>query len=203
MNTTAIPSNHPLRVASRDAEPDQLHDARRARVDEKHTARTRGAGLCIQHDRASHRRLEDDAPSDAELGVEEVRAGGKDNVADGCVGECTLQFGGIAHRGLQLTAVLGMATSKVAEVALSARALRKMGKQTTVFAHVSVTHTDSTGYTLGFRHERAIRQKLTCPSFTGKKNLQKDSGGPVKSFLCVRLPPVKTVKGRFAARRIM
>ena len=107
MNTTAIPSNHPLRVASRDAEPDQLHDARRARVDEKHTARTRGAGLCIQHDRASHRRLEDDAPSDAELGVEEVRAEGEFNVADGCVGECTLQFGGIAHRGLQLTAVAG------------------------------------------------------------------------------------------------
>ena len=63
--------------------------------------------MCIQHDRASHRRLEDDAPSDAELGVEEVRAEGEFNVADGCVGECTLQFGGIAHRGLQLTAVAG------------------------------------------------------------------------------------------------
>jgi hypothetical protein len=140
MNTTAIPSHHPLRVASRDAEPDQLHDARRARVDEKHTARTRGAGLCIQHDRASHRRLEDDAPSDAELGVEEVRAGGKDNVADGCVGECTLQFGGIAHRGLQLTAVAGHGHVK----GCRGRALGT--KQTTVFAHVSVSHTDTGVY---------------------------------------------------------
>jgi len=33
-----------------------------------------------------------------------------------------------------------MATSKVVEVAHSARALRKMGKQTTVFAHLSVSH---------------------------------------------------------------
>ena len=82
-------SAHRVGVASRDAKPVQLHDARRARVDVQHTARTRGAGLCIQHDRACHRRLEDDAPGDAELGAEVVGAGGKDNVADGCVGECS------------------------------------------------------------------------------------------------------------------
>ena len=94
-------------VASRDAESDQLHDARRARVDDQHTALTRGARLCIQHDRACHRRLEDDAPGDAELGAEYVGAGGKDDVADGCVGECTGQAGAGAHLGLQLTAVAG------------------------------------------------------------------------------------------------
>ena len=49
--------------------------------------------MCIQHDRACHRRLEDDAPGDAELGVEYVRAGGKDNAVDACVGECTGQAG--------------------------------------------------------------------------------------------------------------
>jgi hypothetical protein len=63
--------------------------------------------LCIQHDRACHRRLKDDAPGDAELGVEYVRAGGKDNAADACVGECTEQAHAGAHRGLQLTAVAG------------------------------------------------------------------------------------------------
>ena len=88
-----------------DVEPDQLHDSNRARVDVQHTARTRGAGLCIQHDRACHRRLEDDAPSDAELGDEVVGAGGQDNVGDGGVGECTGQAGNSAHGGLQLTAV--------------------------------------------------------------------------------------------------
>jgi len=89
------------RVASRDAEPDQLHDARRARVDPQHTARTRGARLCVQHNRGSHRRLEDDAPGDVELGAEVVGAVGKDNATDSCVGKCTGQAGGGAHRGLQ------------------------------------------------------------------------------------------------------
>ena len=89
-----------------DVEPDQLHDdCHRARVDVQHTAWTRGAGLCIQHDRACHRRLEDDAPSDDELGDEVVGAGGQDNVGDGGVGECTGQAGNSAHGGLQLTAV--------------------------------------------------------------------------------------------------
>jgi hypothetical protein len=63
--------------------------------------------LCIQHNRACHRRLEDDAPGDAELGAEYVRAGGEDNAADGCVGECTEQFRAGAHLGLQLAAVAG------------------------------------------------------------------------------------------------
>ena len=89
-----------------DVEPDQLHDAQRARVDVQHTAPTRGAGLCIQHDRACHGRLEDDAPSDSELGTKYVRAGGKDDVADACVGESTEQARADAHRGLQLTAVM-------------------------------------------------------------------------------------------------
>ena len=62
--------------------------------------------LCIEHDRASHRRLEDDAPGDAELGTKYVRAGGKDNIVDGCVGERTEQARAGAHRGLQLTAVM-------------------------------------------------------------------------------------------------
>ncbi len=53
--------------------------------------------MCIQHDRACHRRLEDDAPVDAELGAEVVGAGGKDNVAEDCVGECTGQAGSGAH----------------------------------------------------------------------------------------------------------
>ena len=62
--------------------------------------------MCIQHDRAFQRRLEDDAPSDAELGGEVVGAGVKDNVFDGCVGERTEQARAGAHRGLQLTAVM-------------------------------------------------------------------------------------------------
>ena len=63
--------------------------------------------MCVQGDRGSRRRLEDEAPSDAELGGEEVGAGGKDDVADGGVGECTGQAGDGAHRGLKLTAVAG------------------------------------------------------------------------------------------------
>ena len=55
----------------------------------------------MQHDRAWYRRLKDDAPSDAELGAEVVGAGGKDNVADGGVGECTGQAGAGAHLGLR------------------------------------------------------------------------------------------------------
>ena len=89
-----------------DIEPNQLHDAQRARVDVQHTALTRGAGLRIQHDRACHRCLEDDAPSDTQLGTKYVRAGVKDNVVDGCVGERTEQARAGAHRGLQLTAVM-------------------------------------------------------------------------------------------------
>ena len=65
--------------------------------------------MCIEHDRACHRRLDDDAPGDAELGAEDVGAGGKDNVADACVGKCTGQVGDGAYRsaysGLQFTAV--------------------------------------------------------------------------------------------------
>ena len=94
-------------VASSDVQPNQLHDIQRAGVDFQHTARTRGAGVCIQHDRACHRRLEDGAPGDAELGAEYVCAGGKDNVADGGVGERTSQALASAHLGLQLTAVAG------------------------------------------------------------------------------------------------
>ena len=94
---------HIVDVTSCDAEPDQLHDARRAWVDFHHTR----ARLCIQHDRARHGRLKDDAPGDVELGAEVVRAGGKDYVADGGVGECTDQTSTGAHRGLQLTAVAG------------------------------------------------------------------------------------------------
>ena len=56
--------------------------------------------MSIQHDRACHCRLEDDAPGDVELGGEVVGARGKDNVADGGVGECTGQAGdGAHHRG--------------------------------------------------------------------------------------------------------
>ena len=76
-------STHIYSVASRDAEPDQLHDARRTRVDVQH----RTPRSCIQGDRCSRRRLKDDAPGDAELGVEYVRAGGKDYAADGGIGE--------------------------------------------------------------------------------------------------------------------
>ncbi len=94
-------------AASRDAEPDQLHDARRARVDVQHTTLTRVARLCVQDDRACRRRLEDDAPGDAELSAEVVGAGGKDDAADGGVGECAGQASAGAHRGLQLTAVAG------------------------------------------------------------------------------------------------
>ena len=104
INTAAGPVAAGI-VASGDVEPDHLHDAQRARVDVQHTARTRGARLCIQHDRACHRRLEDDAPGDAELGAQVVCAGGKDNVADGGVGKCTGQAGNGAHRRLQLTPV--------------------------------------------------------------------------------------------------
>jgi len=100
-------ATYPLYVPPGDVEPDQLHDAQRARVDVQHTAPTRGACLCIQHDRACHLRLDDNAPGDGELGVEEVGAGGKDNAADGCVGECTGQARAGAHRSLQLTAVVG------------------------------------------------------------------------------------------------
>ncbi len=100
-------STHRAGVASRDVEPDQLHDAQRARVDRQHTARTRKARLCMQHDRACHRRLEDDAPGDAELGIEEVGARSKDDAANGGVGESTGQARAGAHRGLQLTAVAG------------------------------------------------------------------------------------------------
>jgi hypothetical protein len=63
--------------------------------------------LCVQGDCGSRRRLKDDAPGDAELGEEVVGAGGKDDAADGGVGECTGQASAGAHRGLQLTAVAG------------------------------------------------------------------------------------------------
>ena len=55
--------------------------------------------MCVQHDRACRRRLEDDAPGDAERGTEVVGAGGQYNVADGGVGECTGQAGDGAHQG--------------------------------------------------------------------------------------------------------
>ncbi len=93
-------SMHIVDVASRDAETDQLHDARRARVDVQHTKWTRGARLCVQDDRGSRCGLEGDAPGDAERGSEVVGAGGKDDAADGGVGECTGQVGDGAHRGL-------------------------------------------------------------------------------------------------------
>ena len=82
MDTTAS-SREP---ASREAEPDQLHDPERARID---------LNSSIQHDRGSHRRLENGAPGD---GAQGVGAGGKDDAADGCVGECTGQSGAAAHR---------------------------------------------------------------------------------------------------------
>jgi hypothetical protein len=97
-------------VASSDVEPDQLHDARPAWVDVQHQALTcvaRWSGFCIQPDRASHHRLKDNTPGDAELSGEVVGAGSKDDAADGCVGECTDQVGDGAHRGLQLTVVAG------------------------------------------------------------------------------------------------
>ena len=57
--------------------------------------------MCVQHDRAWHRRLKDDAPGDGKLGAEVVGAGGKDYVADGGVGECTGQAGASAYLGLR------------------------------------------------------------------------------------------------------
>ena len=81
-------------LTSRDVEPDELHDAGRSRVDVQHTERV----ATIQHDRACHHRLDDDAPGDAELASEEVGAGSKDHVANGCVGECTGQVGDGAHQ---------------------------------------------------------------------------------------------------------
>jgi hypothetical protein len=80
-------------VASRDPEPDQVHDARRARVDVQHTARRPGAALCSEHDRAYHRRLEDEAPGYANLGAEGIGAGGNYDAADGDVGQCNIQTG--------------------------------------------------------------------------------------------------------------
>ena len=75
-----------LLFASRDVEPDQLHEVTVA-VQGQHTAAAHAS--CIQHDRACHRRLEDDAPGDAEPGATEgVGAGVKDDAADGSVGEC-------------------------------------------------------------------------------------------------------------------
>ena len=85
-------------VASRDVEPVQEYHTRRPGVDVHHLALIRVARLCIQHDRACHRRLEDDAPGDAEHGAQVVGPGGKDDAADGGVGECTGQAGGGAHR---------------------------------------------------------------------------------------------------------
>ena len=95
-----------------------------------------------------------------------------------------------------------MATSKVVEVALSARALRKMGKQTTVFAHVSVSH--GRAIPLGFRHERAISLRnptlhslVTHATVPVKRHLpvkrhRVDTGGAGKKFLMCPAPPVKT-----------
>ena len=71
-----------------------MHDAGRPRVDVQHTERV----ATIQQDRACQRRLDDDAPGDAELAVEEVGAGGKDHVANGYVGESTGQVGDGVHR---------------------------------------------------------------------------------------------------------
>ncbi|KOO24792.1 hypothetical protein Ctob_008507, partial [Chrysochromulina tobinii] len=103
MRWSLLTRHTPQYVPPGDAEPDQLHDARQARVDVQHATPTRVAPLCIQHDRACHRRLDDDAPGDAELGGEVIGAGSKDDAADGGVGECTGQVGDGAHRGLQLT----------------------------------------------------------------------------------------------------
>ena len=55
----------------------------------------------MQHDQAWHRRLKDDAPGDSELCAQVVGAGGKDDVADGGVGECTGQAGASAYLGLR------------------------------------------------------------------------------------------------------
>ena len=77
-----------------DVEPDDLHDAGRPRVDVQHAERV----ATIQHNRACQRRLDDNAPGDAELAAEEVGAGIKDHVADGGVGECTGQVGDGVHR---------------------------------------------------------------------------------------------------------
>ena len=63
-------------VASRDAEPEQLDDARRTRVDVQHTTLTQGARLRVQDGRACQRRLKDDAPGDVELEYKVVGAWG-------------------------------------------------------------------------------------------------------------------------------
>ena len=63
-------------VASRDAEPEQLHDARRTRVDVQHTTLTQRARLCVQDGRACQCSLKDDALGDVELGYEVVGAWG-------------------------------------------------------------------------------------------------------------------------------
>jgi len=107
MGTFEHMSTHIDGEASREFEPEQLHDAPRPRADVQHTTRTRGARLRVQHDRACHGRLDDHAPGDSELGAEVVGAGGKDNVADGWAGECTGQAGAASHCRLQLTAVAG------------------------------------------------------------------------------------------------
>ena len=80
--------------------------------------------MCVQGDRGSRRCLEDDAPGDAELGAEVVGAGGKDDAADSCVGECTGQVGDGAHRGLQLTVVAGCNVGECTEQARAGAHLR-------------------------------------------------------------------------------
>jgi hypothetical protein len=90
--------------------------------------------LCVQDDRACHRRFEDNAPGDAELCAEVVGAGGKDNTGDGCVGECTGQAGAGAHRGLQRTALArprahdGCGVRELSPVLLAARGRRCRGR---------------------------------------------------------------------------
>ena len=97
-------STHIRTLTSRDVEPDELHDAGRPRVDVHHTERVAIIQLQVQlcagtneHHRAFYFRLDDDAPGDTERAAEEVGAGSKDHVADGCVGECTGQAGDGAH----------------------------------------------------------------------------------------------------------
>jgi hypothetical protein len=82
-------------VASREIEPDQVHDARRARVDVQHTARRPRSALCPQHDRAYHCRLDDEAPGYANLADEGIGTGGNYDAADGDVGQCNIQTGHI------------------------------------------------------------------------------------------------------------
>ena len=50
MGTFEHMSTHIAGVAPREFEPEQLHDARRPRVDVQHTTRTRGARLRVQHE---------------------------------------------------------------------------------------------------------------------------------------------------------